>query len=306
LTGSWRKLDSDHVFLNSVTTGVTAASRNDPESGPHRGTGRRVRLTRFDNELSFEEPARRSCGGRVRGFGVGVRSRGETAIRGGRKRPVSGHDRIRAFSDRTFRDPVAVIPNVRGTVDAAEPACAVVARFELRSVDGIAAAEVRGSKVGRGRPADRATRSSSTAVHRSARPTEADPSDRSAKRRRRTAGAEAELSADHRVVVAATADGATTGLAEADLLRLLVSAAESRLAEIAERSAGPAGRPVLSPRERECVQWTAAGKTTWEIAGILEISTNTVDGYIASATRKLGAVNRTQAAVEALRRAIID
>ncbi len=72
----------------------------------------------------------------------------------------------------------------------------------------------------------------------------------------------------------------------------------------------PAGRsgerPLLSPRERECLQWTAAGKTTWEIAAILEISPNTIDGYVAAATRKLGAVNRTHAVAEALRRSLID
>jgi DNA-binding CsgD family transcriptional regulator len=68
----------------------------------------------------------------------------------------------------------------------------------------------------------------------------------------------------------------------------------------------PGERPLLSPRERECLQWTAAGKTTWEIAAILEISPNTIDGYVAAATRKLGAVNRTQAVAEALRRGLID
>ncbi len=61
----------------------------------------------------------------------------------------------------------------------------------------------------------------------------------------------------------------------------------------------------LSPRERECLQWTAAGKTSWEIAAILRLSRATADGYIASATRKLGAVNRTQAVAEGIRRGVI-
>lgn len=61
----------------------------------------------------------------------------------------------------------------------------------------------------------------------------------------------------------------------------------------------------LSPRERECLQWTAAGKTSWEIAAILRLSRTTADGYIASATRKLGAVNRTQAVAEGIRRGVI-
>jgi len=112
--------------------------------------------------------------------------------------------------------------------------------------------------------------------------------------------------ADRRAVVSSlVADGDFAG-AEAAALRLLAEAVETRLTELEGRRGGAAERPLLSPRERECLQWTAAGKTTWEIAGILEISQNTIDGYIASATRKLGAVNRTQAVAEALRRAFID
>ncbi|MBL8575356.1 MAG: helix-turn-helix transcriptional regulator [Hyphomicrobiaceae bacterium] len=61
----------------------------------------------------------------------------------------------------------------------------------------------------------------------------------------------------------------------------------------------------LSPRERECLQWTAAGKTSWEIAQILQISHHTADWYIAAATRKLCATNRTHAVAEGLRRGVI-
>ena len=94
---------------------------------------------------------------------------------------------------------------------------------------------------------------------------------------------------------------------EVATLRLLARTVETRLAErTPPRAAARRARPLLSRRERECLQWTAAGKTTWEIAGILEISPNTVDGYIASATDKLDAVNRTQAVAEALRRGFID
>ena len=94
--------------------------------------------------------------------------------------------------------------------------------------------------------------------------------------------------------------------AETAVLRLLGRVVQERLDQLAERPANGSTRPLLSRRERECLQWTASGKTTWEIAGILEISQNTIDGYIASATRKLGAVNRTQAVAEALRRGLID
>lgn len=94
--------------------------------------------------------------------------------------------------------------------------------------------------------------------------------------------------------------------AETALLRLLGRVVQERLDRAAAPPTGRRERPLLSPRERECLQWTAAGKTTWEIAGILEISSTTTDGYIASAAKKLGAVNRTQAVAEAIRRGLID
>lgn len=92
---------------------------------------------------------------------------------------------------------------------------------------------------------------------------------------------------------------------EADLLRRLCRLVGDRVGGDVAAPSRARKRPLLSRRERECLEWTAAGKTTWEIAGILEISQNTVDGYIASAGRKLGAVNRTQAVAEALRRGLI-
>jgi LuxR family quorum sensing-dependent transcriptional regulator len=68
----------------------------------------------------------------------------------------------------------------------------------------------------------------------------------------------------------------------------------------------PAARgPKLSPREIECLKWTADGKTTWEISVILGLSHRTVSDYLASAVSKLGAVNRVQAVAEALRRSVI-
>lgn len=61
----------------------------------------------------------------------------------------------------------------------------------------------------------------------------------------------------------------------------------------------------LSPREIECLRWAANGKTSWEIAQILNISNHTADGYLTSATRKLHAVNRIQAVAEGFRRGLI-
>jgi LuxR family quorum sensing-dependent transcriptional regulator len=58
----------------------------------------------------------------------------------------------------------------------------------------------------------------------------------------------------------------------------------------------------LTQREREVLAWTAAGKSSWEIAAILGITERTVNWFIANAARKLDAVNRTQAVVNAIRR----
>lgn len=112
--------------------------------------------------------------------------------------------------------------------------------------------------------------------------------------------------ADRWAIVSFTEDGSELDSRELAVLRLLATAVEHRLRELAGAPARTGERPLLSRRERECLQWTAEGKTTWEIASILDISQNTIDGYIASATKKLGAVNRTQAAVIALRRGLID
>ncbi len=61
----------------------------------------------------------------------------------------------------------------------------------------------------------------------------------------------------------------------------------------------------LSEREIQCLTWTAAGKTSSEIAGILGLSEHTVNHYLNHVTKKLDAVNRTQAVVKALKRGLI-
>jgi LuxR family transcriptional regulator, quorum-sensing system regulator BjaR1 len=58
---------------------------------------------------------------------------------------------------------------------------------------------------------------------------------------------------------------------------------------------------ILTDRERETLTWTSMGKSSWEIAMILGVSERTVNWFIANAARKLGAVNRTQAVVNAIR-----
>jgi DNA-binding CsgD family transcriptional regulator len=62
----------------------------------------------------------------------------------------------------------------------------------------------------------------------------------------------------------------------------------------------------LSDREKACLSWTAAGKSSWEISRILSISENTVVFHIKNAMRKLGVTNRTLAAVKAIELGLIE
>jgi len=62
----------------------------------------------------------------------------------------------------------------------------------------------------------------------------------------------------------------------------------------------------LTERERECLLWTAAGKTSVEIGRILDLSEHTVNHYLNNIARKVGAVNRTQAVAYAMRNGYIE
>jgi LuxR family transcriptional regulator len=59
-------------------------------------------------------------------------------------------------------------------------------------------------------------------------------------------------------------------------------------------------RPVaLTTRQREVMLWTAEGKTAFEISVIVGLTERTVNFHIGRVLAKLGANNKTQAAVRA-------
>jgi DNA-binding CsgD family transcriptional regulator len=66
-------------------------------------------------------------------------------------------------------------------------------------------------------------------------------------------------------------------------------------------STGRVHRKRLTPRERDVLQWIAAGKTSWEIGVMSGVSEQAVNKIISSAMAKLDAVTRTQAVVNAIR-----
>ncbi|MGB4100317.1 MAG: LuxR family transcriptional regulator [Alphaproteobacteria bacterium] len=61
----------------------------------------------------------------------------------------------------------------------------------------------------------------------------------------------------------------------------------------------------LTPREIEVLNWTAGGKTRWEIAEILGISEETVKNHITHACTKLGTNSKTHAVAIALIQGLI-
>lgn len=68
----------------------------------------------------------------------------------------------------------------------------------------------------------------------------------------------------------------------------------------------PPPRPRLSRREVQCLRLVALGKTDWEIARILGLSTETARQYVKRARAAYDAVSRTQLAVYGLRDAWIS
>lgn len=61
----------------------------------------------------------------------------------------------------------------------------------------------------------------------------------------------------------------------------------------------------LTPRERECLQWTANGKTAWETAQILKLSEATVSKYLDQVAKKLRCVSKSQSVAKGIRLGII-
>lgn len=62
----------------------------------------------------------------------------------------------------------------------------------------------------------------------------------------------------------------------------------------------------LSPRECECLEWAAKGKTSWETSQILGITESTIIYHLRNATRKLNAANRLHAVTKALKASLIE
>jgi DNA-binding CsgD family transcriptional regulator len=83
-----------------------------------------------------------------------------------------------------------------------------------------------------------------------------------------------------------------------DLLWVAVNAHEAFLSlsdDLPEQ-----GRVHLTDRERDCLLWTARGKTAWEVGQILVISEETVLFHLKNTTRKLCVFSKHHAVVKAI------
>ncbi|MDP6590038.1 MAG: LuxR family transcriptional regulator [Alphaproteobacteria bacterium] len=61
----------------------------------------------------------------------------------------------------------------------------------------------------------------------------------------------------------------------------------------------------LTPRERECLVWSARGKNSWDTGEILDISEHTVNFHLKNSMAKLDASSRILAVVKAIRTGLI-
>ena len=87
-----------------------------------------------------------------------------------------------------------------------------------------------------------------------------------------------------------------------DVLETII---EARLAGVARTELWPK-LVDLNDREIEVLTWSARGKTSAEIAQILDLTKRTIDFHIDNARTKLGAATRTEAAIKAAAGRLID
>src|SRR6266700_3086832 len=98
------------------------------------------------------------------------------------------------------------------------------------------------------------------------------------------------------------ADDYVTKPIDFDLLDAIIGA---RLAGVARNDLWPK-LVELNDREVETLTWAARGKTSAEIAQILDLSKRTVDFHIDNAREKLGAATRVEAAIKAATGRLIE
>ncbi len=90
-------------------------------------------------------------------------------------------------------------------------------------------------------------------------------------------------------------------LAALHLLALYYSIAAHRLGLTPPEPPSPPEetKNILTPRQRQCLQWVRAGKSSWEIGEILKLSEHTINEHLEAARKRLNVHTTTQAVIEA-------
>lgn len=87
------------------------------------------------------------------------------------------------------------------------------------------------------------------------------------------------------------------------MIQMIMQACHQKMSRIISESGNV---PKLSPREKEILVWVGKGKSNNDIAGILELSPDTVSTYLRRVFDKLGSRDRVGATVRALKLGIIS
>jgi LuxR family transcriptional regulator len=82
-------------------------------------------------------------------------------------------------------------------------------------------------------------------------------------------------------------------------MRWLANIAHMALARVLAAPGGDDDKNPLTPKEVDILKWCADGKTSSEIAEIMDISINTVNFHVKNASSKLHTANKTAAVVRA-------
>jgi LuxR family transcriptional regulator, quorum-sensing system regulator CciR len=88
------------------------------------------------------------------------------------------------------------------------------------------------------------------------------------------------------------------------VLHMLAAQFHVRFCELG-RSLGAETSVRLTSRERECLLWTARGKSSWSISRLIGISEHTVNFHVKNAMGKLGTASRVSAVAKCVRLGLI-
>lgn len=99
----------------------------------------------------------------------------------------------------------------------------------------------------------------------------------------------------------AAGDGHPDAKAFLPMLNMLSTQFHLAYSEVGRTDAAPAVVPVLTERERECLQWLSTGRSRAEVAEKLHLSENTVGYHIKNVHQKLEAKSTKLAIVKGIR-----